>query len=81
MSGASRQTPAQQLDRLRRLRDGRPDVSAMTSEQRREAGLMTVQEAAEHEHLASVPHMRLAERVRGPVPDDPWAGGAPDDAA
>jgi len=69
-----RQTAAQLADAIARDRDGRPDLSAMTNEQRREAGLMTRREAAEAERRAAVPQVRLAERVRGPVPDDIWAG-------
>ena len=68
-------TPAQQLDLAERRRDGRPDISAMTDAERLAAGLMTLGQAARHERLASVPHARPAERVRGPVPDDIWATG------
>jgi hypothetical protein len=73
MTAASRLTAAQLNAALERERDGRPDKAAMSNEQRREAGLMTRRQAAEHEHLAALPVVRLAERVRGPVPDDPWA--------
>jgi len=55
----------------------------MSNAERAAAGLMTRQQAAEHERLAIVPHVRLAERCRGPVPDDIWAlpaGGEPDAA-
>ena len=73
-SRPSRLTPAQLLDAIRRRRDGRPDLTVMTSEERRHAGLMDLGQAAEHEHLASIPCDRLAVRVRGPVPDDDiWA--------
>jgi hypothetical protein len=57
-------------------RYGRPDIAAMSNEQRTAAGLMTRRQAAEHEHLASLPQAFLAERVRGPVPDDIWADAA-----
>lgn len=79
---ASRLTPAQLADAVTRLRDGRPDKTAMTNEERRAIGLMDRGQAAEHEHLASIPCMRLADRSRGPIPDDPWAtaGGEPDAA-
>ena len=74
MDRPSRMTPAQLLDAIRRRRDGRPDLTVMTSEERRQAGLMDLGQAAEHEHLASIPCDRLAERVRGPVLDDDiWA--------
>lgn len=65
-------TPAQQADLAERRRDGRPDIAAMTSEERRQAGLMIRRQAVEHERLASVPQYRLAERLRGPDPDDIW---------
>ena len=70
---ASRLTPAQLADAVDRLREGRPDKAAMTNEERRQAGLMDRGQAAEHEHLASIPSTRLAERVHGPDPDDMWA--------
>jgi hypothetical protein len=74
MGRASRLTPAQLLDAIARERAGRPDVAAMADEERRAAGLMDLGQAAEHEHLRSIPHTRLAERVRGPVADDEmWA--------
>lgn len=76
MNGASRLTPLQLAARIERRRDGRPDTTAMSNEERREAGLMDRGQAAEHEHLAAVPQVRLAERVRGPVPDDIWAAEA-----
>jgi hypothetical protein len=79
MSGASRLTPAQLAAAVERHRDGRPDITAMTNEQRREAGLMTRGQAAEHEHLIVLPHARLAERCKGPVPDDIWAARLPGD--
>jgi hypothetical protein len=78
MAGSSRLTAAQQADAIARQREGRPDVAAMTSAERLAAGLMTRRQAAQHEHLRSLPVTRLDERVRGPVPDDPWAGPDPD---
>ena len=69
----SRLTPAQQTDAAGRRRDGRPDKAAMTNEERRRAGLMDRRQAAQHERLTVIPHARLAERVRGMVPDDIWA--------
>jgi hypothetical protein len=82
MIAPSRQTPAQLLDAIARRRDGRPDPAAMSSEQRRAAGLMDLEQAAEHEHLAAVPYARAAERVHGMAPDDIWAsaGGGETDA-
>jgi hypothetical protein len=79
MTAPSRQTAAQLADALLRHRDGRPDITAMTNEQRREAGLMTRGQAAEHEHLIVLPHPRLAERCKGPVPGDIWAAPLPGD--
>lgn len=79
MSGASRLTAAQLKAEVERRRDGRPDITAMTNEERREAGLMDRHQAAEHEHLRSLPHPRLAERAKGPVPGDIWAGRLPGD--
>ncbi len=74
MNTASRLTPAQLLDVLARRRDKRPDIAFMTNRERRQAGLMDLGQAAEHEHLASIPCDRLADRSRGPVPDDDiWA--------
>lgn len=73
MSGASRLTPAQLKAAVERDREGRPDKTAMTSEERLRAGLMDRHQAAEHEHLATVPHFRLADRLHGPDPDDIWA--------
>jgi len=67
-------TPAQMTAEVERAREGRPDITYMTDEQRRAAGLMTLGQAAEHEHLASIPHARLADRSRTPDPDDIWAG-------
>lgn len=72
MSASSQQTDMQQTEERRRRRDGRPDKTLMTNEERHAAGLMTRGQAAEHERLATVPQLRLAERVRGAVPDDPW---------
>lgn len=73
MTRASGLSPAQQADLAERRRDGRPDIAAMSNEERRQAGLMDRRQAAEHERLATLPHVRLAERVRGPQPDDIWA--------
>lgn len=81
MGRASRLTAAQLADAIARQRDGRPDIAAMTGAERRAAGLMDLRQAAEHEHLASVPFTRLAERVRGPVPDDIWAAAGGDPGA
>lgn len=82
MGRASRLTPAQLADAIARRREGRPDLAVMTDDERRTAGLMDLGQAAEHEHLASIPFTRLAERVRGLVPDDLWvAAGGGDDAA
>ncbi len=75
MNGASRLTPAQLADAAGRRRDGRPDKAAMSNEERRDLGLMDRRQAAEHEHLASIPCGRLADRSRGPDPDDIWATG------
>ena len=77
------QTPAQQAAAALRQRDGRPDIARMSNAERTAAGLMTRQQAAEHERLAVVPHARLAARSRGPVPDDIWAlpAGGESDAA
>ena len=79
----SRLTQAQQADAHARRRDGRPDIAAMSNGERRRAGLMDRRQAAEHEHLTVLPHPRLADRVRGRMPDDIWtvpAGGEPDAA-
>ena len=73
MIAPRRQTPAQLADAIARARDGRPDIADMSNEERREAGLMTRGQAAAAERRATVPQARLAERVRGPVPDDIWA--------
>lgn len=83
MNGASRLTPAQQSAEARRAREGRLDTAAMSNRLRRALGLMDRRQAAEHEHLITLPHARLADRTRGPVPDDIWvlpAGGEPDAA-
>lgn len=83
MSGASRLTPAQQSAAALRAREGRLDTAAMSNRLRRALGLMDRRQAAEHEHLRVLPHARLADRTRGPVPDDIWllpAGGEPDAA-
>lgn len=73
MARVSDLSPAQQADLIARRREGRPDIAAMTNEERRAAGLMDIGQAAEHEHLRSLPVTRMAERTRGPVPDDIWA--------
>ena len=73
MTTPSRQTPAQLADAVSRQREGRPDIASMTNEERHAAGLMTRQEAVEWERIPIVPQSRPAERVHGPVPDDPWA--------
>jgi hypothetical protein len=78
MDRASELSQAQQADLAARRREGRPVITAMSNEQRNAAGLMTRRQAAEHEHLRSLPVTRLAERVRGPVPDDIWTGPDPD---
>ena len=69
---ASRLSPAQHAAAVARRREGRPDKAAMSNQERHRAGLMTRQQAAEHEHLASLYHPRLADRVRGFLPDDIW---------
>jgi hypothetical protein len=77
MSGSRWQSPAQQTAEAGRARDGRPDKAAMSNRLRRALGLMDRQQAAEHERLATLPHARLAERVRGPVPEDEiWTLGS-----
>ena len=68
MRRPSRLTPMQQAAR----RSGRPGIAFMSNAARRAAGLMDRQQAVEHERLAMVPHVRLADRSRGPVPDDIW---------
>src|SRR6185437_12389188 len=81
MNGASQMSPAQQSAKAQRVREGRLDTSAMSNRLRRALGLMDRQQAAEHERLRTLPHARLADRTRGPVPDDIWvlpAGGEPD---
>ena len=75
MSRARRMTPLQLADAIARDRDGRPDIAAMTDEERRAAGCMTLKEAVEWERLPIVPCARPAERSRGPMPDDIWAAG------
>ena len=74
MDRPSRLTAAQLADAIRRRREGRPDITVMSAEERRDLGLMDIGQAAEHEHLASIPCDRLADRSQGPVPDDIWAG-------
>lgn len=80
MRRTSRLSPAQQAAAVFRRRDGRPDKAAMSNEERRSLGLMDRRQAVEHERLAILPHLRLAERARGPVPGDIWvtAGGGTD---
>lgn len=73
MSGSSRLTPAQQSAAARRVREGRLDTAAMSNRLRRALGLMDRRQAAEHERLVVLPHARLADRMRGPDPDDIWA--------
>jgi hypothetical protein len=80
MARASELSAAQQAALIACRREGRPDIAAMTNEERRAAGLMDLGQAAEHEHLRSLPVTRVAERVRGPVPDDIWAGPDPAEA-
>lgn len=82
MSRARRMTPLQLADAIARERDGRPDIAAMTGEERQAAGVMTLREAVEWERLPIVPCARPGERLHGPDPDDIWAapvtGGDPD---
>lgn len=66
---------------ITRERDGQPDIAAMSDEERRAAGRMTLQEAVEWERLPIVPCARPAERVHGPDPDDIWTTGGGTDAA
>jgi len=66
-------TPAQLADIADRWRTGRVDKAVMSNEERRQRGLMDRRQAAEHERLADIPPMRLADRSRGPAPDDIWA--------
>ncbi len=75
MGTLRRLTPAQLADLAARRRDGRVDKAAMSNEERRQRGLMDRRQAAEHERLADVPSLRLADRSRGPAPDDIWAEG------
>jgi hypothetical protein len=65
-------TPLQQADIIARHRDGRPDITVMSGEERRARGLMDLRQAAEHEGLAArvLSSTRLADRVRGMDPDD-----------
>lgn len=72
MNGASRLTSAQQSAAALRVREGRLDTAAMSNRLRRALGLMDRRQAAEHERLTILPHARLADRSRGPVPDDIW---------
>lgn len=75
-------TPAQLADAIARERSGHRDTAAMSNQQRRDAGLMDLGQAAEHERLVTLPHARLADRTRGQVPDDIWAvAGGDSDAA
>jgi hypothetical protein len=64
VSGISRLTAAQQTAKAERARTGRIDTAAMSNRLRRALGLMDRRQAAEHEHLASLQHTRLAERSR-----------------
>ena len=66
-------TDLQLADALARERDGRPDIAAMTGDERQAAGCMTLREAVEWERLPIVPSARPAERLHGPDPDDIWA--------
>jgi len=75
MSALRHLTPAQLADLAERQRDGRIDKTGMTNEERRQRGLMDRRQAAAHEHLADLPCSRLADRSRGPAPDDIWAQG------
>ena len=73
---ASRLSAAQQSAEVRRVREGRLDSAAMSNRLRRALGLMDRRQAAEHERLTVLPHVRLAVRTRGPVPEDEiWATG------
>ena len=73
MTGVSRLSAVQQQAEVRRVREGRLDTAAMGNRLRRALGLMDRQQAAEHERLTILPHMRLAVRAHGPDPDDIWA--------
>lgn len=75
----SRLTPAQQSAAAQRAREGRLDTAAMSNRLRRALGLMDRRQAAEHERLRILPHPRLADRSRGPVPDDIWVPPARSD--
>ena len=77
---ASQLTPMQLAAEVARRHDGRRDTTVMTNAEREKAGLMTRREAAAHERLAQLPHVRLAERVKGPQADDIWASGGEPDA-
>ena len=68
-------TDLQLADAIARERDGRPDIAAMTDEERHASGLPTRQEAVEWERIPIVPQSRPAERLQGPDPDDIWAAG------
>lgn len=75
----SHMTPAQLAHRTACLREGRPDIGVMTDAERTAHGLMTLRQAAEHEHLASLPLGRLAERSRGMDTGGIWAARGSDD--
>ena len=81
MTSSSRLTAAQLAARAEQARDGRPDKAVMSNRLRRALGLMDRQQAAEHERLVILPHPRLADRSRGPVPDDIWALALPSEEA
>jgi hypothetical protein len=83
MSRVRWQTHAQHVADIARRREGRPDKAAMSREQRREAGLMGLGQAAEIERIraTTVLYEDKGERVRGPDPSDIWASKGGDDAA
>lgn len=72
MAPRSLMSSAQLADADARRREGRPDIAAMTNDERTAAGLMTRRQAAQHERLRVLPHPHPAERIHGPDPDDPW---------
>lgn len=72
-TGRSLLSTAQLADIDARRREDRPDITAMTEDERAAAGLMTRRQAVAHERLRILPHPHPAERIHGPDPHDPWA--------
>jgi len=69
---AGQRRPAGRPDGLPANRDGSLSRRRTSEEEKRDAGVMTTPQRAEHDRLRSLDHPRPATRIRERLPDDEW---------